>query len=65
MAGQCAGITKRDRPDCDCLYRTGSQTVDRGPQPAGIAPRPQVGTAFPPKRNFIVTPRFATYKVGR
>jgi len=26
--------------------------------------RPQVGTAFPPKRNFIVTPRFATYKVG-
>ena len=26
---------------------------------------PQVGTAFPPKRNFIVTSRFATYKVGR
>lgn len=26
--------------------------------------RPQVGTAFPPRRNFIVTPRFATYKVG-
>ena len=26
--------------------------------------QPQVGTAFPPKRNFIVTPRFATYKVG-
>jgi hypothetical protein len=23
-----------------------------------------VGTAFPPKRSFIVTPRFATYKVG-
>ena len=22
-----------------------------------------MGTAFPPKRNFIVTPRFATYKV--
>ena len=28
------------------------------------SPRPQVGTAFPPKRNFIVTPRFATYKMG-
>ena len=27
--------------------------------------RPQVVTASPPKRNFIVTPRFATYKVGR
>ncbi|MCU1252166.1 MAG: hypothetical protein JWQ49_5195 [Edaphobacter sp.] len=23
-----------------------------------------MGTAFLPKRNFIVTPRFATYKVG-
>ena len=23
-----------------------------------------MGTAFPPKRNFIVTLRFATYKVG-
>ncbi|HTF72463.1 MAG TPA: hypothetical protein VK638_58320 [Edaphobacter sp.] len=24
-----------------------------------------MGTAFPPKRNFIVTPQFATYKILR
>jgi hypothetical protein len=35
MAGQCAGITKRDRTGCDRLYRIGSQTGDRGTSPLG------------------------------
>jgi hypothetical protein len=29
-----------------------------------IAPRPQAGTAFPPKRNFIVTPLIRNIQVG-